>query len=305
MGEGSRAMRRTGPWRRWNLGRVLCWVAVVAFAVLTAFPFFWMVRAALTPSADIFTDTLSLVPQRPTLANFERVLGLTTVEEAQAAGGSGARLNFLLYLRNSIIYTVLTVGAQVVCSVMAAYALTRLSFRGRTLVFGTFIAGLMVPPIFTLLPNFVLVKQLGLLNTFGGLVAPSLLMTPFTVFFLRQFLLSIPNDVVEAARLDGAGQWAVFWRVVVPMSRGPLLTIALTLAVWTWKDFLWPLLVGPREGTRVLTAALAVFLQQSPNSRPDWTGLMAAATMTVIPVLVLLVVFGRRLVDSINFSGGK
>jgi multiple sugar transport system permease protein len=291
--------------RPWTVGRVLSLLVLVTFIAVTIFPFLWMVRTAFTPSADLFTDTLSPVPKRPTLANFERVLGLSTVEEAQAAGGSGARMNFLLYLRNSVIYTVVTVAVQVLSCAMAGYALTRLRFRGRGLVFGTFMAGLMVPPIFTLLPNFALVKDLGLLNTFGGLVAPSLLMTPFTIFFLRQFFLSIPTEVEEAAVLDGAGRWAVFWRVVLPMSRGPLLTISLTLAVWTWKDFLWPLLVAPDEGTRVLTAALSVFLQQSPNSRPDWTGLMAAATLTVVPVLVLLVAFGRRLVDSINFSGGK
>jgi multiple sugar transport system permease protein len=284
---------------------LVSWAALLGFVVLTVFPFLWMVRTAFTPSAELFSDTLSPIPHRPTLANFERVLGLSTIEEAQAAGGSGARLNFLLYLRNSIIYTTLVVAGQVTCCAMAGYALARLRFRGRDFVFGVVVAGLMVPPIFTLLPNFALVKQLGLLNTFGGLVAPSLLMTPFTVFFLRQFFLSIPYEVEEAARLDGAGRWRVFWSVVVPMSRGPLLTVSLTLAVWTWKDFLWPLLVGSEERTRVLTAALSVFLQQSPNSRPDWTGLMAAATLTVVPVLVLLVAFGRQLVDSINFSGGK
>lgn len=291
--------------RRWSPGRIVGLAILVLFIVITIFPFLWMVRTAFTPSSSLFTDTLSPIPQRPTLANLQRVLGLSTVEQAQAAGGSGARLDFLLYLRNSVLYTVVTVAGQVTSCAMAGYALTRLRFRGRGVVFGVFMAGLMVPPIFTLLPNFALVKELGLLNTFGGLVAPTLLMTPFTVFFLRQFFLSIPTEVEEAARLDGAGRWAVFWRVVMPMSRGPLLTISLTLAVWTWKDFLWPLLVAPGESTRVLTAALSVFLQQSPNSRPDWTGLMAAATLTVVPVLVVLVVFGRRLVDSINFTGGK
>ena len=288
---------------RWRRG--FAWLLLSAFVVITVFPFLWMVRAAFTPAADLFTDNLSLIPQHPTLANFERVLGMSTVERAQAAGGSGAHLDFLLYLRNSMIYTVIVVGVQTASCAMASYALARLRFRGRGLVFALFVGALMVPPIFTLLPNFALVRQLGLLNTFAGLVAPSLLMTPFTVFFLRQFFLSIPHDVEEAARLDGAGNWSIFWRIVVPMSRGPLLTISITLAVWTWKDFLWPLLVAPGDDTRVLTAALAVFLQQSPNSRPDWTGLMAGATLTVIPALILLVTLGRRLVDSINLSGGK
>jgi multiple sugar transport system permease protein len=163
----------------------------------------------------------------------------------------------------------------------------------------------MVPPIFTLLPNFVLIKNLNLINTFAGMVAPSILMTPFAVFFLRQFFLSIPRDVEEAARLDGSGPWGVFWRIVLPMSRGPLITIALTTTVWAWKDYLWPLLVGREEQTRVLTVALGVFLQQSPNTRPDWTGLMAGSTLSVLPVLILLIFLGRRLVQSLNFTGIK
>jgi multiple sugar transport system permease protein len=188
---------------------------------------------------------------------------------------------------------------------MAGYALARLKFRGRGMLFGMFVGSLMVPPIFTLLPNFALIKQLGLLNTFPGLVAPSLLMTPFSIFFLRQFFLSIPHEVEEAALLDGAGRWTVFWRVVMPMSKGPLMTIALTLSVWSWKDFLWPLLVGPEKDTRVLTAALGLFLQQSPNSQPDWTGLMAASTLTAAPVFLLLMIFGKRMVNAITFTGVK
>jgi multiple sugar transport system permease protein len=137
------------------------------------------------------------------------------------------------------------------------------------------------------------------------MVAPTLLMTPFAVFFLRQFFLSIPRDVEEAAVLDGAGRWGVFFRVVVPMSRGPLITIALTTTVWAWKDFLWPLLVGREEHTRVLTVALGVFLQQSPNTQPDWTGLMAGSTLSVLPVLILLIFLGKRLVQSLNFTGIK
>jgi multiple sugar transport system permease protein len=167
------------------------------------------------------------------------------------------------------------------------------------------VGALMVPPIFTLLPNFTLVKDLGLINTFAGMVAPTLLMTPFAVFFLRQFFLSIPRDVEEAALLDGAGRWGIFFRVIVPMSRGPLITIGLTTTVWAWKDFLWPLLVGREEHTRVLTVALGVFLQQSPNTQPDWTGLMAGSTLSVLPVLVLLIFLGKRLVQSLNFTGIK
>jgi multiple sugar transport system permease protein len=288
-----------------RLGRPLARVLLIVAVVLTVFPFYWMLRTALTPSADLFSDAGSLWPHHPTLINFARVLGLTSTEKARAAGGSGARINFLWYTMNSIIYAGVIAVSQTFFCAMAGYAFARLRFPGRDVIFGVLVAALMVPPIFTLLPNFTLVKSLGLINTFTGLVAPMVLMTPFAVFFLRQFFLSIPRDVEEAAILDGVGRWGAFWRIAVPMSRGPLITIGLTTTVWAWKDFLWPLLVGRAENTRVLTVALGMFLQQSPNTQLDWTGLMAGSTLSVLPVLILLTVLGRRLVQSLNFTGIK
>ncbi|GAA1360479.1 carbohydrate ABC transporter permease [Catellatospora chokoriensis] len=286
-------------------GRALAWVAMAVFVVVTVFPFWWMIRTALTPAADIYTDNAGLLPAHPTLINFTRVLGLTTEAEARAAGGSGAHINFAGYLWNSVVYCSLIAAVQTLFCAMAGYAFARLRFPGRDLVFAIVIAALMVPPIFTLLPNFIFVKDLGLMGTMAGMVAPTILMTPFAVFFLRQFFLSLPRDVEEAAILDGNGPWGIFWRIALPMSRGPLITIGLTTTVWAWKDYLWPLLVGRDEENRLVTVALGVFLQQSPNTQPDWTGLMAASTLSVLPVLLLLIFMGKRLVQSLNFTGSK
>ena len=288
-----------------NPGRMLGWAVLAAVVALTVFPFWWMIRTALTPAADLYTDNAGLLPHHPTMINFARVLGLTSEAEARAAGGSGAHLDFARYLLNSVIYCGLIASLQTLFCAMAGYAFARLRFPGRDLVFAVVVSALMVPPIFTLLPNFILVKDLGLINTMAGMVAPSLLMTPFAVFFLRQFFLSLPRDVEEAAVLDGNGPWGIFWRIALPMSRGPLLTIGVTTTVWAWKDFLWPLLVGRGEDNRLVTVALGVFLQQSPNTQPDWTGLMAASTLSVLPVLVLLGFVGKRLVQSLNFTGNK
>jgi multiple sugar transport system permease protein len=291
--------------KRLSPSRLLAWAILVAIIVVTIFPFWWMVRTALTPAADLYTDNAGLLPRDPTLVNFARVLGLTSEAEARAAGGSGAHINFGRYVVNSIVYCGLIASFQTLFCAMAGYAFARLRFPGRDLVFAVVIGALMVPPIFTLLPNFVLVKELGLMNTMAGMVAPTILMTPFAVFFLRQFFLSLPRDVEEAAILDGNGPWGIFWRIALPMSRGPLITIGLTTTVWAWKDFLWPLLVGRSEENRLVTVALGVFRQQSPNTQPDWTGLMAASTLSVIPVLVLLIFVGKRLVQSLNFTGSK
>jgi multiple sugar transport system permease protein len=291
--------------RRFSPGRAAAWAVLILALVLTLFPFYWMIRTALTPASDLMTDNSALWPHHATLINFQRVLGLTTMAQDMAAGGSGATLDFLVSLRNSFIYAGLIACGQTLFCAMAGYAFARLRFRGRDLLFGMFLMALMVPPIFTMLPNFALMKSLGWIGTFQGLVAPSLLMTPFAVFFLRQFFLAIPREIEEAAALDGAGRITQFWRVVLPMSRGPLFTIGLITAVWAWKDYLWPLLVGPDQNTRVLTAALGIFLQQSPDAAPDWTGLMAASVLAVVPVALLLILFGRRLVESLKFTGIK
>ncbi|MBB5083332.1 carbohydrate ABC transporter permease [Nonomuraea endophytica] len=285
--------------------RALGWACLILAIVISLFPLYWMIRTAMTPGRELAGDNSGFFPQNPTLFNFERVLGLVSPEESRAAGGSGAELNFFRYLGNSIVYTGLITIFQTLFCGMAGYAFARLQFFGRDVLFGLFVGALMVPPIFTLLPNFVLVKELGLLDSTAGLIAPSLLMTPFAVFFLRQFFLGFPREVEQAALIDGATKWTIFWRVVLPMTKGPLFTLALTTAVWTWNDYLWPLLVAPGEDTRVLTTALGLFLKQSPNTHPDWTGLMAGSVLSVIPVLLLVAVFGRRLVDSIQFSGMK
>lgn len=292
---------RTGP--SWQ--RILAWTALALMILVTMFPFYWMLRTALSNNRSLFAESGSLLPVDLTLGGFRRVLGLASTEEALAQGGSGATLNFWLYLRNSVITsTIITVG-QTLFSAMAAYAFARLRWPGRDKVFLLFLTALMVPPIFTTLPNFVLIKDLGLLNTYAGIVAPFLFMTPFAVFFLRQFFLGLSREVEEAAMMDGAGHGRIFFRIVLPMSSAPVATLALLTFIQSWNEYFWPLLVGQEENVRVLTVALSVFKSQTPQGSPDWSGLMAAVLITALPVLLLFVAFGRRIVNSIQFSGIK
>jgi len=291
--------------RKVNIGRIAAWTALIIMIIATLFPFYWMLRTALSTTKSLFSDPASLLPVDPTLGAFKRVLGLATPEEAIAQGGSGASVNFLLYLRNSIIYsTLITVGQVFFCS-LAAYAFARLTWPGRDKVFVLFLTALMVPPIFTALPNFILVKNLGLLNTLPGMVLPSLLMTPFAIFFLRQFFLGINKEIEEAASIDGASVWRVFFRIILPMSAAPITTLAILTFIASWNDYFWPLLVGNTEGSKVLTVALGVFRSQSPGGSPDWSGLMAASLIAAIPLLILFAIFGKKVVNSIGFSGMK
>ncbi|NQX13069.1 carbohydrate ABC transporter permease [Microbacteriaceae bacterium VKM Ac-2855] len=291
--------------RRPSLGRILAWTAMIIALFVTLFPFFWMIRTAFSTENALASNPTSLLPVEFTWGAFARVLGFATQEQAIAEGGSGASVDFWLYLRNSVVYaSIVTAGQLLFCS-LAAYAFARLRWPGRDTVFFLFLTALMVPPIFTALPNFVLMRDLGLLNSLVGLSLPSLLMTPFAVFFLRQFFLGISRELEEAAELDGAGKLRIFFRLIVPMSVAPLATLGILTYINTWNDYFWPLLAGNTEASRVLTVALGVFRSQTPNGSPDWAGLMAATLVAAVPVLLLFLAFGRRIVDSIGYSGGK
>ncbi len=291
--------------RRLSPGRILAWAAMIAFLIVTLFPFYWMLRTALSTTRSLPSAPNSLLPVDFTWGAFERVLGLGTKAQAVAEGGSGASVNFWLYLRNSFVYAgAVTLGQVFFCS-MAAYAFARLRWPGRNLVFGVFLGALLVPPIFTSLPNFILVKNLGLLNTLPGMILPGFLMTPFAIFFLRQFFLGISREIEESAALDGAGPWRTFFRIILPMSTAPVTTLAILTFIATWNDYFWPLLVGNNEQTRVLTVALGVFRSQTPAGSPDWAGLMAATLIAAAPVLVLFFAFARKIIDSIGYSGVK
>lgn len=291
--------------RRLQPGRIGAWLILWFFILLTLFPFYWMLRTGLSNNKALAANSSSLLPADFTWGAFKRVLGLGTVAEAQAEGGSGASINFWLYLRNSIVVaTAITVG-QVVFSAMAAYAFSRLRWRGRDLVFALFLTALLVPPIFTALPNFLTIKALGLLNTLPGIIAPFFFMTPFAIYFLRQFFMGIPREIDEAAMIDGAGHLRIFFRIILPMSLPPVVTLAILQFIAAWNEYFWPLLVGQTEGSRVLTVALGVFKSQTPQGSPDWAGLMAATLVAAVPVMILYAIFGRRIVNSIGFTGIK
>jgi multiple sugar transport system permease protein len=214
-------------------------------------------------------------------------------------------VNFWLFLRNSLIFAGLCTAGQVFFSSLAAYAFARLRWPGRDKVFFLFLTSLMVPPIFTMLPNFILIRNLGWINTFQGLIAPYFLMTPFAIFFLRQFFLGINREVEEAAKLDGAGHFRIFFRIILPMSTAPIVTLSILTFINMWNEYFWPLLVGNSQQTRVLTVAIGVFKSQTPAGSPDWAGLMAATLVAAVPILILFIAFARKVVNSIGFSGMK
>ena len=281
------------------------WIFLGVVLFISLFPVFWMLRTALSPNMNLFSSELDFFPDGMSLNNFKRILGFASLEEAQAMGGSGASLNFLLYLWNSFKFTSAIVLGTVSFAVLGGYALARLNFRGRNAIFYILMSGLLVPGMFATIPNFILIIKLHLLNTFAGSIAPFVFGSPFAVFFMRQFFISFPKEIEEAAELDGLGVFGRLRRIVIPMSLPPIFTLALITGVGAWNEYLWPYLVANDENQRVLTVGLRVFLAQSPSTAPDWAGLMAATTMTIIPVIIILAVFGKKMIGSIQLGGFK
>lgn len=290
---------------RLSFGRIMAWAALILVLLSILLPFYWMFRTAITTNRSLLSNPTAWFPAEPTMVNFARVLGMVDTETAIAAGGSGQAVNFWLFLRNSLIVTGIIVVGQLSFSSLAAYAFARLNFPLRDQIFFFFIVALMVPGIVTLIPNFILIRSLGWLNTFQGIVAPYFLMSPFAVFFLRQFFLGVNREVEEAAKLDGASLFGIFWRIILPLSGPPLTTLGILTFIQTWNEYLWPLLIGPNENVRVLTVALGVFRSQTPQGGPDWSGLMAGALLSALPSIVLFIALGRKAVNSIQFSGYK
>ncbi|ADI66563.1 carbohydrate ABC transporter permease [Mobiluncus curtisii] len=296
---------KIGSKKHHGLGFYCAWGCLIILLIITVFPFLWMLRSSLMTNTELLAHPGTIWPKNPTFDAYRRVFGMTTPEESLTQGGAGASINFWLYLRNSCIVASTVMVGQTLFSAMAAYAFSRLRWRGREVVFAIFLSALMVPAIFTAIPNFVLIKQLGLLNTFAGIVLPTFFMTPFSIFFLRQFFLGIPREIDEAAMIDGAGPFKVFFRVICPMTSAPIITLAVLTFINAWNDYMWPLLVGQSDRVRVLTVALGIFRSQKPQGSPDWTALMAAALVSALPIIILFTILGKRIVNSVGFSGIK
>jgi len=280
--------------------------AVLAlFVVISLGPIWIAVKTALSDSRTLFSGASSFLPQDPTLFNIQRVLGFANPADPRLAQMSYGKIDFFRALVNSAIFTLLVSIPQIACSALAAYAFARLQFRGRRLIFFLFLSATMIPGVVLFIPNFILIKDLGWLNTYQGMAAPFALMTPFAVFFLRQMFLSTPRELEECARIDGASYFSIFFRIVLPFHRSALATLTIITSLSAWNEFFWPFLVGRSESVRVMAVAINAFRQQQAGGTPDWSGLMACTVLGLVPIAVLLVLFGRKVVESFQYAGPR
>jgi multiple sugar transport system permease protein len=298
-----RRLGEGGSNSRFGLSAWAGYAVLAVFAIISLGPIWIAVKTALSDSSTLFTSASSLLPQHPTLFNFERVIGLISPADPRLQQTSFGKVDFYRALMNSVAFTLLAVVPQIAFSAMAAYAFARLRFYGRRVIFFLFLAATMIPSVVLFIPNFILIKDLGWLNTYQGMAAPYALMTPFAVFFLRQMFLSTPRELEESALIDGACYFTIFFRIVLPVHRSALATLSILAAINAWNDFFWPFLVGRDRSVQVMAVAINSFRAQQAGGTPDWSGLMACTVLGIIPVALLLVLFGRKVVESLQYTG--
>jgi multiple sugar transport system permease protein len=262
------------------------YVMLTVGAVVTLAPFAFGVLTSLTTARQFATETPLRLPNPPTVANY--------ADLADTGFGRAIIVTALM--------TAMIVLGQLTLSVLAAYAFARLSFRGRDVLFWIYIATLMVPSTVTIVPLYLMMAEVGLRNTFWALVLPFVFGSPYAIFLLREFFRTIPADLINAARLDGANTLDVIVHVVLPVSRPILVTLTLITVVSQWNNFMWPLVITSGSKWRVVTVATAG-LQSQYNAQ--WTLVMAATTVAIAPLIVVFVAFQRHIVRSIVVTGLK
>jgi multiple sugar transport system permease protein len=268
------------------LPRFLLHLALLTIGILFLLPFVWSISTSLKPLSDLFQVTPKLIPSEIRWQNYGDVLDF---------------IPFARMYANTIVVTLARVIGQVFLASLAAFAFSRLRFPGRDLLFFILLAGLMVPQQVLMIPNYALMRELGWLNTYQGLIVP-LLFSAFGTFLLRQYFLSIPADFQEAATLEGANPFQIYWQIYLPLARPALAAFAFLVIQWSWNEFLWGLIMTSRTEMQVLSVGLALFQGQYFTNNAL---LMAAANMATIPVLILFLVFQRQLVEGITLSGLK
>ena len=250
-------------------------------------PFLWMLLGSLKPQAEFLVSTPTFLPKNPTTNNFERLFN---------------NLDFpRFFFNSSVVAVAVTLGNILFCP-MLGYALAKLQWRGKRLIMGLVLATLMVPAGITLIPNFVLMRNLGLVNTYPGLILP-FLVGPFGVFLTRQFMYGIPDELLEAARIDGANEWRIFWRIVLPITAPVLATLGILTFLGSWNSFLYPLVMAQEPQMYTLPVALATFA--TGQYQADHGMLMAGSVVLVVPVLVIFILFQRWITEGIATTGLK
>ncbi len=276
-----RSPNAESPFFKWGTVIVLA-----AIALVIVFPFIWMLFTSFKPEAQIAQYPPMLLPDTWTLENYVNVW---------------SRIPFARLFLNSIILAGGVTAISLLLDAMAAYALSRLDFPGRDVIFVIVLIALMLPFQVMFIPLFVIVHDLGMLDSYSGLIVPRAT-NAFGIFMLRQFFMTLPRELDEAARIDGTSEWGIFWKIILPLSGPALATLAIFHFMYNWNDFLWPLLITSSTEMRTLPAGLALFVGQHVV---EYGVVMAGAVLTLLPLLIAFLFAQRYFIQGIAMSGIK
>lgn len=265
-------------------GQIVSIVAIAVVGALFLTPLLYMLTTSLKPKEEVLQNTVSLFGSYFAVENYTR---------------AWTAFPFGKYLFNSILVGLVTSLLTVINSAMAAYAFTRLKFKHRDGIFFIYLATLMVPLQVTIIPLYIILRTLGWHDSYTALIIPPAF-TAFGVFMLRQFFLTIPTEIEEAAKIDGCSRFQIFTTIILPMSKPGLASLAIFTFVNSWKSFFWPLIVTATDAHKTLPLGLYMFSGQYGT---DWSALMAATTISIIPGVIFYIIFQRSLVQGISLSG--
>ena len=278
---------RPSLWNRFLKARgpVYCILAVIG--VVWIFPFVWMALGSVKTQREILAIPPNLLPEHATLENFTKWF---------------QELNFGSYFTNSLIVAVITVLGNIVFCSMVGYALAKMKFAGKNIVFGAVMVTLMVPSVATFVPLFVVVSNMGLSNTYAALILP-FLTQPIGVFLMRQFIAGIPDALMEAARIDGAGELRIFFQIILPQCGPAMATLAILTFLSSWNNFLWPLVAAQTDDMYTLPVALSLY--STGQNATNYSVLLAGAVLIITPILLLFVFLQRYFIQGVAMTGIK
>ena len=264
-----------GKPRRYTRRKNPVWqMLALLLALFFLIPVIWVVISSFKASSELFVFPPTLFPKEPTTQNYQNAL--TTG-------------NFALYTQNSLFVAVMSTLIALFTNSLAAFALAKYRFKGREFLFLLTLATIMIPLQVIMVPIFLVLRNIGLTDSLWGIIIPPAA-TPTGVFLLRQYMLSIPDEILEAARVDGASEWGIYWRIILPLSIPALATLAIFSFTWRWNDFVWPFIVLTSEKKSTLQLALARLVGQFGV---DWSTLLAATVITMVPMLVVFLLLQR------------
>jgi ABC-type glycerol-3-phosphate transport system permease component len=259
---------------------------LTVYGIISVLPFIWMLLSSFKLNREIMSVTPTFFPRDFTTFNYPHVF---------------ERFKFLVFFRNSLFLAVTRTAIVIYTSSLCGYVLAKHTFKGRDVLFGWILATMMIPWPVTIIPMYSLMLSFGWLNSYLAIIVPSLL-SGFGIFLMRQFIMGIPMELVEAGRIDGASEFYIFHRIILPLSKNAISAIGIFHFLWYWEDFLWPFLVLTDESKQVLAVGLQLFSQRYGT---DFGGLFAATTMGIIPVLTVYILFQKRFIEGMAMTGLK